>query len=627
MVMAELTYEDYKRRLSIQELLVDAGYRLNRRDGLRYPSYVRIDSDGRRVRGDKFIVTGNGFCCFQPPERKNYNVISFIKEHPHFFAEYTPGMSTDRLVNLVCRRLLNEPQEIRETRIFNPGKEGKPFDIDEYDLQAFRMDDWESQKKFYPYFKNRGIDLSTQNAFHRHFCLATKHGADGAAYTCLAFPLTLPKEGGTVVGFEERERMRMDGCDSYKGKSEESNESEGLWIASPAGTPLAEAKHIYWFGSTYDAMAYYQLHQAKNKDLRKAVFISTGGKPIGKQMREILDLTIPARQHICFDNTRKGSNLTWDLQKEICRSVRFAIEETPERKPYLDSIPDGGDLTDGEFYLLPKGGLQEICIRFDAESEEAESMRSSGLCAPEDVQDQIDTTNKCYREYREKLREFLGIDREHDVSITWESPDYRHTSWNEQLLAEQKREETVGQESEKEENAGQERQILSPMTMPYTIQDVRNIILRPHAGQFVIDELPLIFMCMAGLVYGGMEGMPLGGMATVIALFLFLVLLYRFICLRRICYRVGNEQLVCERGLFCRRVDYMELYRIVDFQEHQSLLQQICGLKTVRILSMDRNTPRLDLIGVRCGNDIVAIIRERVEINKRKKGIYEITNH
>ena len=62
--MAELTYEDYKRRLSIQELLVDAGYRLNRRDGLRYPSYVRIDSDGRRVRGDKFIVTANGFCCF-----------------------------------------------------------------------------------------------------------------------------------------------------------------------------------------------------------------------------------------------------------------------------------------------------------------------------------------------------------------------------------------------------------------------------------------------------------------------------------------------------------------------------------------------------------------------------------
>ena len=46
MVMAELTYEDYKRRLSIQELLVDAGYRLNRRDGLRYPSLSMRTYDG-----------------------------------------------------------------------------------------------------------------------------------------------------------------------------------------------------------------------------------------------------------------------------------------------------------------------------------------------------------------------------------------------------------------------------------------------------------------------------------------------------------------------------------------------------------------------------------------------------
>ena len=65
----------------------------------------------------------------------------------------------------------------------------------------------------------------------------------------------------------------------------------------------------------------------------------------------------------------------------------------------------------------------------------------------------------------------------------------------------------------------------------------------------------------------------------------------------------------------------------MDFQAHQSLLHQLCGLKTVVILSTDRNSPKLDLIGIRRGNDIVAIIRERVEINKRKKGIYEITNH
>lgn len=33
----ELTYNDFLQRLNIQELLVDAGYQLNKRDGLRYP--------------------------------------------------------------------------------------------------------------------------------------------------------------------------------------------------------------------------------------------------------------------------------------------------------------------------------------------------------------------------------------------------------------------------------------------------------------------------------------------------------------------------------------------------------------------------------------------------------------
>lgn len=57
--MSELTYEDFKQRINIQEVLQDAGYRLNRKDGIRYPSYVRLDSNGRRIRGDKFIVTRN----------------------------------------------------------------------------------------------------------------------------------------------------------------------------------------------------------------------------------------------------------------------------------------------------------------------------------------------------------------------------------------------------------------------------------------------------------------------------------------------------------------------------------------------------------------------------------------
>ncbi|MBC5614591.1 toprim domain-containing protein [Bacteroides hominis] len=453
----ELTYDDFLQRLNIQDVLIDAGYHLNRRDGLRYPSYVRLDNERQRIRGDKFIVTQQGKCCFQAQQQKVYNIISFIKEHPQFFAEYHAGISPDRLVNLVCNRLLNHPIAERETRIIQPKRDVKPFDIADYDLHKFNPQDRETQKKFYPFFKHRGIDLYTQYAFHKDFCLATKHRADGLTYTNLAFPLTLPKDTGEIVGFEERGRPRMDGNSSYKGKAEGSNSSEGLWIASPARTSLSAAKHIYWFESSYDAMAYYQLHQRENKDLKKAVFVSTGGTPTEKQMRGVLSLTLPARQHICFDTDLAGIEFTKNLQKEIYRAVRSTIESTPEGKPYLETVPDGENLDSGEVVLLPKALLASYG-KYEAAWEEAMSMRSSGLCHPDDIQDQVDIMNGHYREFREGLRELLGLDKANDASFVREQPNYPNKDWNEQLLAEQKREESVDEDQVREKESEQEQQ-------------------------------------------------------------------------------------------------------------------------------------------------------------------------
>lgn len=101
--------------------------------------------------------------------------------------------------------------------------------------------------------------------------------------------------------------------------------------------------------------------------------------------------------------------------------------------------------------------------------------------------------------------------------------------------------------------------------MQMTHYDIINF--RPHPVQFVINELPLMSVCVTGLIYGGMENMPLGSMATTISVLTLLVLLYQFIYLRRIRYDITAEQLVCEQGILIRKVDYMELYRIVDFQE------------------------------------------------------------
>ena len=378
----DLTYDDFLQRLNIQDVLIDAGYHLNRRDGLRYPAYVRLDNEGRRIRGDKFIVTQQGKCCFHAQQQKVYNIISFIKEHPHFFAEYHAGMSPDRLVNLVCNRLLHIPVTERETRIVQPKRDVKPFQMTDYDIHRFNPQDRETQKKFYPFFKHRGIDLYTQYAFHRDFFLATRHRADGLQFTNLAFPLSLPGNSEQIVGLEERGRPRMDGSGSYKGKAEGSNSSEGLWIAN-LREPLDKAGGIAWFESAYDAMAFYQVNREmirSNPDLsRKSIYVSTGGTPTDGQIRGMLTETPAASHFLCFDNDAAGRSFV-ERFKTIAQEMNIA----PDRIkvfPMLPCYKDWNDVllerTNPEYLKEIEGLIEPVGVPHSEEKEE--NSRNNGF--------------------------------------------------------------------------------------------------------------------------------------------------------------------------------------------------------------------------------------------------------
>ena len=144
--------------------------------------------------------------------------------------------------------------------------------------------------------------------------------------------------------------------------------------------------------------------------------------------------------------------------------------------------------------------------------------------------------------------------------------------------------------------------------------------------QFIINELPGILLTGGCLIVAGVDGMPFTNLFLNAAVLLALRLLYAFVYLRRMEYRINGEQLIIEYGVFTRKSDYLELYRIVDFNEHRILPQQICGLKSVTIYSGDRSSPKLVITGLKNDLDLVSLIRERVEYNKQIKGIYEITN-
>ena len=425
--MAELTYDDYMQRLSVQDVLRDAGYVRNRKDGMRYPSFVRLDEKGQRIRGDKFIVTRGGQFCFHPPVQKNYNVVSLIKEHPQFFPEYEVGMNLDKLVNKVCHRLLNTPYEEKETEIREAQRALRPFDMKDYRLHLLVSGDMESAKPFYPYFKHRGIDLKTQFAFRDSFLLADHDvpGKKGVTVRRLSFPITVPGGDGTVVGFEERGRPRRDGGATYKGKAAGSNGSLGLWIASPAGTLLKDAEKVFIFESAYDAMAYWQLHRDEDRDLRKAVFVSTGGNPTQGQMKRLIHST-SAVFHLCFDNDLAGRQFTENFMNVVKEekpdsALAKAYKETPG---FIELDHE----KESAFFKLPK----EVKEQYFKVEELREDLREGYLCQ-EDKDELKAQIAQGFRVFNEMVDACI-------VHVERELPGEGYKDFNDELLGKEQTE-------------------------------------------------------------------------------------------------------------------------------------------------------------------------------------------
>ena len=304
--MAQLTYDDYMEKISMEELLTHAGFKPMRGKGRLWPWYAQtyIDAGGKVETLDKFMISGSrSGMCSRPPEQKSYNLLSFIKTFPHYFPEYKPGMNLDKLVNDVCRTILNQPkEESREEVIERLNRQ--PFELTHFDTIRYDREDRKCVVQFYPYFKGRGIDLLTQAAFADHFMLASNNQRkDGRQMFSLSFPYQQPGYD-QIIGMEQRGRPRKDGT-TYKGMALGTDSTNGLWIANLSGKPLAEAKKVMWFESAFDAMACYQLMRKSREDTH-AVYVSTGGSVSKTQVAHMLEQAPEAEHHLCFDRDRAG---------------------------------------------------------------------------------------------------------------------------------------------------------------------------------------------------------------------------------------------------------------------------------------------------------------------------------
>ncbi len=102
-----------------------------------------------------------------------------------------------------------------------------------------------------------------------------------------------------------------------------------------------------------------------------------------------------------------------------------------------------------------------------------------------------------------------------------------------------------------------------------------------------------------------------------------LSLAYKYFTLKSFVWTITDEVIYQRHGV---TTDQLELYRIIDYQEVQTPLQQIFKIKSIILVSTDKTTPHLLIKGVPVHFPLMSLIRDRVEMCKSNKRIYEVTN-
>ena len=157
-----------------------------------------------------------------------------------------------------------------------------------------------------------------------------------------------------------------------------------------------------------------------------------------------------------------------------------------------------------------------------------------------------------------------------------------------------------------------------------------DISIRADFRQFLADDYPIIALTAvltgAAPVLVRHHDRYIALTVGLMTVFLLSFLTIRYAMLVSVHWVVEGETLCRSSGVLSRNTDYIELYRIVDYQESRSFMQRLLGVKTVTVYSTDKSDAVSDIPGVPADMDLVGMLREKVEECKRERNIYEIAN-
>ncbi len=87
-------------------------------------------------------------------------------------------------------------------------------------------------------------------------------------------------------------------------------------------------------------------------------------------------------------------------------------------------------------------------------------------------------------------------------------------------------------------------------------------------------------------------------------------------------YKITTERIVIEHGLFSKRMEQLDLYRIVDYVVERPFGQRVMGTGNLVLKAMDKTTPDVRIEGIK--TDVVSLyekLRYATEQEKRRRSV------
>lgn len=291
----KIVFSEVKARVGVDDVAYSLGYTLNKKAGVGKYFELTLGSPDNPI--DTIIVRNTPDKRSQTFFRRNGSkgdVVTFIRENLNSFN--VPGGKDEwmKIANVLAS-FANMPtvdysDKVTTERAYraHPTK----FDAERYEIRPVEKD-----RIPYVLYK-RGFSRECVDAFGDNVVLIKdRRNVKYDGYN-IGFPYINPMTD-ELAGFEIR------GSNGFKSKAVGTDSAHSAWMAQFGDKEAI--RNVYFFESSFDAMAFYQLNKARIS-LSPFAVVSMGGAFTANQLVGVMNRFPYAKAWDCFDNDMAGQN-------------------------------------------------------------------------------------------------------------------------------------------------------------------------------------------------------------------------------------------------------------------------------------------------------------------------------